>query len=133
MPRFCLETNIPSKQIPENFMSLCVQNLSKLTGKPETFCVCFIQTDQNMFFGDDDKPCAIANISSIGGLGIEDNKRYCNVFFKLIEEYLGISQKKIWLTFTENLPEFVTFKGKSFYHITMCRDPGTPIIHSPDE
>lgn len=58
------------------------------------FCVAFIQSNQQMLFGDSDEPCGIANVSSIGGLGVEDNKRYCNVFYKLIEEYIGIPRKR---------------------------------------
>lgn len=59
------------------------------------FCVAFIQTDQDMVVDEVEKePCGIANVSSIGGLGVEDNKRYCNVFFKLVEQYVGIPQKR---------------------------------------
>lgn len=60
------------------------------------FCIAFIETDLDMQVGGQttDEPCGIANVSSIAGLGVEDNKRYCNVLFKLIEEYIGIPQKR---------------------------------------
>lgn len=65
------------------------------------FCVAFIETDLDMQVGArTDEPCGIANVSSIGGLGVEDNKRYSNILFKLIEEYIGIPQKKYVIDFS---------------------------------
>ncbi|XP_065201874.1 macrophage migration inhibitory factor homolog [Planococcus citri] len=133
MPRFALETNVPLKEIPEDFLSTCIQTIAKMTNKPEMFIVAYVQPNQDMYFGNSDGPCGIANISSIGYLGVEDNKKFCNTFYKLIEEYVGIPRSRLWLTFTENLPEYVTFKGRSFYHISMCRAPGEKVIHDPDE
>lgn len=47
-----------------------------------------------MTIGNSNGPCGVANVSSIGGLGVEENKPYCKVFYDLIEEDLGIPKDR---------------------------------------
>lgn len=45
--------------------------------------------DVPMSFGGTIEPCAIANLMSIGALGVEQNKKHAKVLFALVEKELG--------------------------------------------
>lgn len=47
-----------------------------------------------MCFGGSTDPCAIANLMSIGALGVEQNKKHAKVLFELVEKELGVPQDR---------------------------------------
>lgn len=47
-----------------------------------------------MCFGGTTEPCAIANLMSIGALGVEQNKKHAKVLFELVEKELGVPQDR---------------------------------------
>ncbi len=49
-----------------------------------------VQPDQMMTFSGTDEPCALMWITSIGNLGVEENKKISAVIFKLIKDKLNI-------------------------------------------
>ncbi|KAF9815767.1 hypothetical protein SFRURICE_009284 [Spodoptera frugiperda] len=106
MPHFRIETNVPRSQIPATFVQKAVPVLAKALGKPEQYCVVSIIPDVQMSFGGSTEPCAIANLMSIGALGVEQNKKHAKVLFELVEQELGDEP-------TGN----VGFKGTTFHAI----------------
>lgn len=52
-----------------------------------------------MSFGGSTEPCAIANLMSIGALGVEQNKKHAKVFFELVEKELGVSNDRYSILF----------------------------------
>ena len=51
--------------------------------------VCVVP-DQMISFAGTEDPCALMHIGSIGKLGVEENKRMSEVFFKFIKDKLNI-------------------------------------------
>ena len=43
-----------------------------------------------MSFAGTEEPCALMHIGSIGKLGVEENKKLSEIFFKLIKDKLNI-------------------------------------------
>ncbi|KAH9632702.1 hypothetical protein HF086_016901 [Spodoptera exigua] len=94
MPHFRIETNVSRSQIPANFVQKAVPVLAKALGKPEQYCVVSIIPDVQMSFGGSTEPCAIANLMSIGALGVEQNKKHAKVLFELVEQELGVKSDR---------------------------------------
>lgn len=64
------------------------------------YCVVSIIPDVIMSFGGTTEPCAIANLMSIGALGVEQNKKHAKVLYELVEKELGVPtdrQVKLYL------------------------------------
>lgn len=47
-----------------------------------------------MSFGGSLEPCAIANLMSIGSLGVEQNKKHAKALFELVQNELDIPQDR---------------------------------------
>lgn len=47
-----------------------------------------------MSFGGTTDPCAVANLMSIGALGVEQNKKHAKILFELVEQELGIKNDR---------------------------------------
>ncbi|VVD05310.1 unnamed protein product [Leptidea sinapis] len=88
MPHLRIETNVPKNKIPDDFVFKAIPLLAKSLGKPENYCVVSVIPDLPMTFGGTTDPCAIANIMSIGALGVEQNKKHAKVLFELVEKEL---------------------------------------------
>lgn len=50
--------------------------------------------DVSMSFGGSTEPCAIANLMSIGALGVEQNKKHAKALFQLVENELGVKNDR---------------------------------------
>ncbi|KAG6442987.1 hypothetical protein O3G_MSEX002681 [Manduca sexta] len=94
MPHFRIETYVPKSQIPPDFVTKAVPILAKALGKPEPYCVVSVIPDVPMSFGGTTEPCAIANLMSIGALGVEQNKKHAKVLFNLVEQELGVKSDR---------------------------------------
>lgn len=55
-----------------------------------------------MSFGGSSEPCAIANLMSIGALGVEENKKHSKVIFEYVEKELGISTDRYLISLLWN-------------------------------
>lgn len=117
MPHFRIETNVPRSQIPATFVQKAVPVLAKALGKPEQYCVVSIIPDVQMSFGGSTEPCAIANLMSIGALGVEQNKKHAKVLFELVEQELGVKSDRMYITFQDEPTGNVGFKGTTFHAI----------------
>ncbi|XP_047520582.1 macrophage migration inhibitory factor-like [Pieris napi] len=117
MPHFRIETNVPKSKIPHDFVTKTVPVLAKALGKPESYCVVTVIPDLLMSFGGTTEPCAIANLMSIGALGVEQNKKHSKVLFELVEKELGVSHDRMYITFQDEPTGNVGFKGTTFHSI----------------
>lgn len=117
MPHFRIETNVPRSKIPQDFVLKAVPVLAKALGKPEQYCVVSIIPDVPMSFGGTTEPCAIANLMSIGALGVEQNKKHAKILFELVEQELGVKNDRMYITFQDEPTGNVGFKGTTFHAI----------------
>ncbi|CAH0758702.1 unnamed protein product [Diatraea saccharalis] len=81
------------------------------------YCAVSIIPDLPMSFGGTTDPCAIANLMSIGGLGVELNKKHAKVLFDLVEMELGIPSDRMYITFQNAPTSDVGYKGTTFHEI----------------
>ncbi|KAI5634220.1 macrophage migration inhibitory factor (MIF) domain-containing protein [Phthorimaea operculella] len=117
MPHFRIETNVPKSKVPQDFLTKAVSVLAKTVGKPEQYCVVSIIPDVHMSFGGSTEPCAVANLMSVGRLGVEENKKHAKVLYELVEKELGVSKERMYITFQDELSSNVGFKGTTFHDI----------------
>ncbi|XP_013184045.1 macrophage migration inhibitory factor [Amyelois transitella] len=117
MPHFRIETNLPRNKIPQDFVAKVVSVLAKSLGKPEQYCVVSVIPDVMMSFGGSSEPCGIANLMSIGGLGVEQNKKHAKILFELVANELGISSDRMYITFQDEPTGNVGYKGTTFHAI----------------
>nr|XP_037872130.1 macrophage migration inhibitory factor isoform X1 [Bombyx mori] len=99
MPHFRIETNISRSKIPADFVVKAIPVLAKALGKPEQYCVVTVIPEMLMSFGGSTEPCAIANLMSIGSLGVEQNKKHAKVLFELVEKELGVPTDRFVLKY----------------------------------
>ncbi|CAG9104034.1 unnamed protein product [Plutella xylostella] len=117
MPHFRIETNLSKSKVPQDFVTKAIPVLAKALGKPEAYCVVSVIPDTIMSFGGSTEPCAIANLMSIGSLGVEQNKKHAKALFELVEKELGISNDRMYITFQDEPTGNVGFKGTTFHSI----------------
>ncbi|GBP66482.1 Macrophage migration inhibitory factor [Eumeta japonica] len=91
-----IETNVPKSKVPQDFVDKAIPILAKALGKPAQYCVVSVIPDLPMNFGGSSEPAAIANLMSIGSLGVEQNKKHAKVLFELVEKELGIPQDRCY-------------------------------------
>ncbi|XP_041971649.1 macrophage migration inhibitory factor-like [Aricia agestis] len=115
MPHLRIETNLPRSKIPQNFVTKAVPILAQALGKPEQYCVVSVCPDSLMSFGGSTEPCAIANLMSIGALGVEQNKKHAKVLYDLIEKELGVSKSRMYITFQDEPTANVGYNGTTFH------------------
>ncbi|CAH2052186.1 unnamed protein product, partial [Iphiclides podalirius] len=100
-----------------DFVTKAVPLLAKSLGKPAQYCVVSVIPDVIMSFSGTTEPCAIANLMSIGALGVEQNKKHAQVLFELVEKELGVPQDRMYITFQDEPTGNVGYKGTTFHSI----------------
>jgi len=53
-----------------------------------------IKGGQQMFWYNNESPCALGNITGTGNFGIDENKQYASIIYDFIEKQLGIPQDR---------------------------------------
>ncbi len=115
---FRMETSVPATAIKDS--SALKQQLSSIISqhlnKPEKFVQIILVPNQDMMMGGEpDKGCANCQLTSIGGLGVEENKKLCSLVFPLLEEHLGVAPDKIYVNFVDFERANVGWNGDTFH------------------
>uniref|UniRef100_A0A0K8RC31 L-dopachrome isomerase n=1 Tax=Ixodes ricinus TaxID=34613 RepID=A0A0K8RC31_IXORI len=114
MPTFTINTNIPAGKVPDDFLQTTAELVARSLGKPLSYVVVHISTDQKMSFGGSTEPCAIANLYSIGCLGDAENKKHSAALFKHVQKTLGIKGDRMYINFFDMPATDVGYNGKTF-------------------
>jgi phenylpyruvate tautomerase len=56
MPHFSIETNIPKNKVTAYFLKQTTALMAKTLGKPESYCVAAVISDQLMVWGESTDP-----------------------------------------------------------------------------
>lgn len=91
MPTLQLATNIPKEKVTVEILTSLSKVLAESLGKPEQYVMVHIVPDQLMTFGGSTEPCAVGSLTSIGKLGVEENKAYAAKIYEFVEKNLGIA------------------------------------------
>ena len=120
MPHLRIETNVKSDDIKS--MNDCIQELSTVfqgtINKPHDYVAVTMVPNVAMMMGTDPKvPTAQATVTSIGKLGVEENKKHSSVLFPVIKKHLGVESDKCYIIFNDVKTSDVGFKGTTFHEI----------------
>ena len=120
MPHLRIETNVKSDNIKS--MEECIEELHDVfqntIGKPSEYIAVTILPNVAMMMGKDAKtPTAQATVTSIGKLGVEENKKHASALFPVITKHLGVQSDKCYIIFNDVKTSDVGFKGTTFHEI----------------
>ncbi len=116
MPHFRLETNsksCPSSAALKKELSAAV---AAHLGKPEKFVMVTLVTGADMCMGGEEEPaCGSATLASIGGIGVEENRRLAGLVFPILERHLGIPPDRCYINFVDLERANVGWNGATFH------------------
>lgn len=100
MPLLTLQTSVRlSNQDRYNLVGPLSKIVSECLGKPERYVMVAV-SEAAMLMDGVDMPTAYADISSIGGLSTEINRKLSERICLLLQDQLGISPDRVYLVFT---------------------------------
>ncbi|XP_064390316.1 macrophage migration inhibitory factor-like [Halichondria panicea] len=114
MPSLTIATNVPRDAIPKDFIKDAAEVFQQAIGKPIKWVSVHVQPDQMMSFGGTEEPCALMSITSVGNLGVEENKKISASIFKLIKEKLSIEGTRAYLEFHDAQRSEIGYDGTTF-------------------
>ena len=120
MPHLRIETNVKLEDIKD--MQQCIQEFHEAfqntIGKPHEYVAVTIVPSVAMMMGKDPKVAtAQATVTSIGKLGIEENKKHSAAIFPMITKHLGVEPDKCYIIFNDVKTCDVGYKGTTFHEI----------------
>ncbi|XP_055935755.1 D-dopachrome decarboxylase-A-like isoform X1 [Argiope bruennichi] len=99
MPIGVFYTNVPDKDMPENFEVDLSKILAEILSKPLERILINVIPGQRMAYGGTSEPACWLNLWSIGVFDKERNPNYATKLYPFITESLGIKSEKIVLLF----------------------------------
>ncbi|XP_054154342.1 macrophage migration inhibitory factor-like [Oppia nitens] len=114
MPIFKLSTNLPAAKLPAGFLERSVDLVAKTLGKPKSYVVVQVLTDQLMNWGGSDGLCAVASVESIGALGRDVNKKHSKAIADHLQKELGIASDKCYINFVDLNKANCGYSGTTF-------------------
>lgn len=114
MPTFTLKTNLPDGKIPKGLANGIVDLVAQTLDKPKQYIVVHIIPDQRIHWSGSNDYCVLAELSSIGKLGRDENKKHSALLLGYLSQQLGIPQDRIYLNFVNLKKEDVGYKGTTF-------------------
>ena len=114
MPLIKLQTSVPlSDDIHKELLAAMSKIIAESIGKPEQYVMAAIETGPIMMSGQQTS-AAFADVRSIGGLNGVVNNRICRELCSLLNESLGISPNKVYISFTDVSAGNWGWNGKTF-------------------
>ncbi|ESO97416.1 hypothetical protein LOTGIDRAFT_231585 [Lottia gigantea] len=114
MPMFILYTNLPSANLPSDFLTETSKIVATALNKPESFVAVRIHCDVKMIHAGSDELCGSAELQSIGALGVEENKVLSCTLAEHLEKTLGLKPDRYYIKFTDMQRSEVGFKKTTF-------------------
>ena len=99
MPFLQVFTNVSSTKITDELLLHLTDVLAKALSKPKEYMAVQVSGDQRMAFGGTLEPTAQVKLSSIGRLGLEENKVLSALIADELERELGIAPKRAYIEF----------------------------------
>ena len=101
MPYIQTKTNISiSKQQAESVKSALGKAISLIPGKSETWLMCEIEGDKNLYFaGDGETPCAYNEVKIFGNADKTSCEALTAEICKILNSELGIAENKIYVKY----------------------------------
>lgn len=117
MPTLTIQTNVKSDKIPPGLVKELVDIVASALGKPKSYVVVNIQSDQNLSWGGTDDAAAVATLVSIGQINPDMNKNTTNVISTKLEDTLGVKSDRFYLCFNDYAPANIGYTKTTFQEI----------------
>lgn len=113
MPVLVLHTNVPRDKMPDSLTSKLSDVIQGgIINKAKDRINIAIHYGNKMYFGGSgEEPSAVAQLTSVGGLGLEVNKKLCAGITKVLEEELKIPPNRTMITFDMKTATDVGLRG----------------------
>lgn len=115
MPVFTVNTNVTD--VPSNFKALATDVIAKSLGKPASYIAVHVNPGQDISFGATTQPAALCELTSIGALSVESNKKHSSALTKLIEQELKVSPSRVYISFKDINKADIGFNGTTFHDL----------------
>eukprot|EP00057_Strongylocentrotus_purpuratus_P001322 XP_001198138.2 PREDICTED: macrophage migration inhibitory factor [Strongylocentrotus purpuratus] len=113
MPALEIFTNVKEDSIPADFFPNLSSVFQKAIGKPEKFICIRLVPNQMMSFAGSTEPCAVANVRSIGNLGLEENKVITQIITAEMTK-IGVKADRMYVTFRDLARQDVGWNNTTF-------------------
>ncbi|XP_071502036.1 macrophage migration inhibitory factor-like [Diadema antillarum] len=113
MPLLQVFTNVRDSKIPDGFLSDMSDMFQKAIGKPMEAILVSVVPNQTMMFGGSSDACALAKMTSIGSLGIEENKNLTKVITAAMAK-MNVAADRMYVIFRDIAPQDVGFNNTTF-------------------
>ncbi|KAK9761854.1 hypothetical protein K7432_012922 [Basidiobolus ranarum] len=113
MPILEVKTNVQARD-KEAFLKKASALIAKLTKKPESYVQIVLQTDVSISFGGSTEPAAFLRLTSIGALGLQENKAITSEISLLMEESFGVNSARMYTSFLDVERQDVGHAGDTF-------------------
>tara|TARA_Y100001968_G_C19136750_1_gene609468 strand:+ start:226 stop:561 length:336 start_codon:yes stop_codon:yes gene_type:complete len=110
MPAINLRTSVTFQKQDELLKTLS-NELSSLTGKPETYVMTSLETGVAMSFGGTLDPCCYVEVKSIGSL---QPAKMSESLCQIISSEMGIPLNRIYIEFADIEAKFWGWNGSTF-------------------
>jgi len=76
-----------------------------------------ITTSANITFGGTTAPCALTDLVSVGGLGVEENAKVSKIISDVVCPGLGIESTRMYICYHELKMHDVGYNGTTFHEL----------------
>lgn len=112
MPVFVVNTNV--SQVPDNFKQLATDVIAKSLSKPVSYIAVQVNAKQDLCFGGTNEPAALCELTSIGALSVEANKRHSKALMDLLKQQLKVEPSRAYITFRNTASSDIGYSGTTF-------------------
>ena len=111
MPLITVRTSLTTGFSEQLLLQKLSNEISSLTGKPESYVMTILQKGVPMTFGGNNDPSCYIEVKSIGALSPQTmSKSIC----ELIEKETGILSSRIYINFVDIDPACWGYNGRTF-------------------
>ncbi|CAG9463653.1 unnamed protein product [Pedinophyceae sp. YPF-701] len=115
MPTFIINTNALGDSVNNSdFLAEASALVASELGKPESYVMVHLNTNQTMCFGGTEAPCAFCRIISLGSIGGDKNKTISAAVCSLLERKLGVPPNRTYIEFTDPKRSDFGFNSSTF-------------------
>jgi phenylpyruvate tautomerase len=112
-PSLILTTNVVLGEGKKDFMLGATQAIADVLGKPKEFIAVAVNDGVSMMWNENESPCALGTMTSIGGINLENNKALQLKFEELLACH-AITGDRIYITYVDVERQNIGWNGKTF-------------------
>ncbi|XP_011677225.2 macrophage migration inhibitory factor-like [Strongylocentrotus purpuratus] len=113
MPLLQIFTNVKETDLPAGFFADLSSVFQKAIGKPQKYICIHLAPNQMMSFEGTTAPTAVANVVSIGQLGVQENKVITQIITAELAK-VGVKADRMYVVFREMTDQDVGYNNTTF-------------------